>query len=209
MLTNARFLVVGAHPDDIEFGCLGTLLKYGTDATIRCIILTAGEFSDNGIDRGTETKKALAAVGITDVVVLGFPDGNLYGNLVSNRQTVAAIEHHVKAFKPTVVLTHTPYDTHQDHRATYDAVMSAIRMTPVTRVTWAGPSSTREFSPNLLVNIDSQWDKKLAALAKHESQAHRSYMTIESLEAAHADRRSTMLGYGKHFEALYIKEQWA
>lgn len=209
MLNGARFLAIGAHPDDIEFGCLGTLLKYGSDERVRVVILTAGEFSDNGLDRGKETKDALASVGVHDVHVLGFPDGNLYGNLVSNRQTVAAIEHHVKAFSPTVILTHTPFDTHQDHRATYDAVMSAIRMSPVSRITWGGPSSTREFSPNLCVSIDEQWTSKLSALAFHGSQAHRSYMTVCALEAAHADRRSVMLGFGKHFETLQVREQWA
>lgn len=209
MLTNARFLCIGAHPDDVEFGCLGLLLKYGSPDRVRVVVLTAGEFGDSGRDRTAETREAFAAVGLEDVHVLGFQDGALYGNLQSNRQTVAAIERHVAEFNPTVVLFPSAEDTHQDHRAAEAAARAAVRMSAASRVTYSGPSTTRAFSPNLIVSIDAQWPAKLDALKRHQSQAHRAYTTPSALEAMHSDRRAAMLGCGGYVETFHVIEAWA
>lgn len=208
MFRDARILCVGAHPDDVEYGCLGTLIKYGADDRVRVVVLTAGEFGDSGRDRTAETRAAFACCGFHDVHVLGFPDGNLYGNILTTRQTVGAIDSQIAEFRPTVVLFNSAADTHQDHRTTEAVVRASLRGLPMCRITYQGPSTTRDFVPSLFVGIDDQWDRKVAALAKHESQAARKYMQMDALAAAHTDRRAVMIGAGKFVELFHIIEAW-
>ena len=103
-------LCLGAHPDDIEIGCGGTLLglRRGQDVTVTGLVLTGkGE-------RKHEAESALPRFFPgADVEVLGLPDGRLPGQWDAVK---SALESLASSMRPHVILAPRPDDAHQDHR---------------------------------------------------------------------------------------------
>ncbi|WP_436795283.1 PIG-L deacetylase family protein [Actinospongicola halichondriae] len=122
----ARALAIGAHPDDVEFGCGGTLAKWAAaGCVINHLVCTDGSKGtwDPDVDpaalvatRQTEQRDAAAALGSTgEVVFLGWPDGELDSSLRQRWQ----VSYWIRKLRPNVVLGHDPwkrYRLHPDHR---------------------------------------------------------------------------------------------
>ncbi|HEX4686684.1 MAG TPA: PIG-L deacetylase family protein [Nocardioides sp.] len=104
-------LCLGAHPDDIEIGCGGTLLCLGSRASTRITALVMSGTPD----RVAESRAALSAfVGAEDARFLGFPDGRLPSRWDEVKQ---ALEDHAATMPtPDLVLAPRAEDAHQDHR---------------------------------------------------------------------------------------------
>jgi LmbE family N-acetylglucosaminyl deacetylase len=120
-----RALAIGAHPDDIDFGCGGTLAKWvAGGCAVTELVLTDGSKGtwDPKADhdrlvalRQQEQRAAAAALGATDVVFLGHTDGEL-GSGLAEREEVCRV---IRQARPDVVLGHDPwkrYRLHPDHR---------------------------------------------------------------------------------------------
>jgi LmbE family N-acetylglucosaminyl deacetylase len=103
-------LCLGAHPDDIEIGCGGTLLGLaGRPETRVSALVTSG-----APDRVGESRAALHAFArIDDAVFLDHPDGRLPSRWGDVKQ---ALEDHARTGAPDLVLAPRPDDAHQDHR---------------------------------------------------------------------------------------------
>jgi LmbE family N-acetylglucosaminyl deacetylase len=103
-------LCLGAHPDDIEIGCGGTLLAVAErpEVDLAALVLTGSPA------RAAESREALSGLaGTIDVTLLDFPDGRLPS--VWN-EVKDALEAHARTFRPDVVLAPRVDDAHQDHR---------------------------------------------------------------------------------------------
>jgi LmbE family N-acetylglucosaminyl deacetylase len=133
-----RALCVLAHPDDVDFGSAGTVAGWtaaGTDVTY-CIVTDgdAGGFDDTPRDqmgplRQAEQRAAAAAVGVTDVRFLGYPDGRLELTLDLRRD----ISRVIRQVRPQRVLTTSPerfWDrigaSHPDHMTVGEATLRAV-----------------------------------------------------------------------------------
>ena len=118
-------LAFGAHPDDVELGCGGTMLRLA-DAGLRVgvVDLTAGERGSRGdaATRAAEAAKATAAMRLVARETLAFPDTELQPTLALRKAVVAAIRRH----RPRVVLAPLPRDLHPDHAAAGAAVRDAV-----------------------------------------------------------------------------------
>lgn len=175
-------LAIGAHPDDIELGCGGSLSRFIAEGVaVRALIMSRGRrgaLSED--DRARETHEALGLLGITDVHVYDFPDTQLW-RLVS--EMVHVIEQHVRTFAPMRAYTMFQHDRHQDHRAVYEASAIACRAVPQL-LGYETPSSYPNFMPTVFADIGPQLDAKLAALKRHTSQGKRLYMQEEKVRAA-------------------------
>lgn len=130
-----RVLAIGAHPDDVEFGCGATLAKWGAaGAEVHLLVLTDGAKGtwDPGADprelaatRASEQADAAARLGVAAVHRTDFVDGELADGAVE-RAAVCAV---VRRTTPTVVLTHDPwkrYRLHPDHRRAGFLVLDAL-----------------------------------------------------------------------------------
>lgn len=191
--TPSVVLAIGAHPDDIEFGCGGTLAKWARNgAIIHYLVCTDGSkgtWNPNAdiaaliADRQKEQRAAATAIGATGTVnFLGYVDGELE----HSREAVDKIALAIRTVKPVVVLSHDPwkrYRLHPDHRNTglnvCDAIVAARdphflkhHMTehgvqhhrPDALLLWEADE------PNHFEDVSSVVDIKLAGLEKHESQ---------------------------------------
>jgi LmbE family N-acetylglucosaminyl deacetylase/tetratricopeptide (TPR) repeat protein len=179
-------LALGAHPDDIELGCGGFLLKLkASGAKAYGLTFTRGEVGTRpDARRDLEGEKAAAFLGLDGYWVLGFPDTGLQEKIPALK---AAIEAKIKELGATVVLTHSDADLHGDHRAISVATREAARRVP-TVLCYEDVSTTDQFSPNFYVDISQYMDDHLKACALHRTQDHRTYMDPEVIQGRAAHR---------------------
>ncbi len=173
-----NILAVGAHPDDIELGCGGTVAKHlELGDSIYVIIMTNGENGNHPSDK-SECLKSLKKMGIKkeNIIFGNFPDGDLS----DDNGTVSFIENQIKKFNITKVYTHNPNDRHQDHRNCSNAVSSAARDIPEI-LFFEGPSTKVSFEPHYFVEIsEKNLKKKIDSLKAYKTQlAKNSILNLE------------------------------
>ncbi|HVL94205.1 MAG TPA: PIG-L deacetylase family protein [Acidimicrobiales bacterium] len=192
----ARALAVGAHPDDIEFGCGATLAKWAAaGCAIHHLVCTDGSKGSWDPDqdpaelvavRRDEQRAAARALGGTaDVTFLRWTDGELEAGLRQRWE----LAFHIRRVRPDVVLGHDPwrrYRLHPDHRAAGFLVTDGIvaardpHFFPEQGVAPHRPSVLLLWEaeePDHVEDASSTVEAKLAALLAHRSQ-FRSTMGI-------------------------------
>jgi LmbE family N-acetylglucosaminyl deacetylase/Flp pilus assembly protein TadD len=178
-------LAIGAHPDDIELGTAGFLLKLkDSGAKVYGLTLTRGEKGGDPERRREEAERALAFVGLDGYQILDFPDTGLGEKIPSVR---AAIEARIREVGATLVLTHAAVDVHGDHRAVHEATREAARAVP-TVLCYEDVSTPQTFEPNFFVDVTGYVDDHLRTLAFHRTQEHRTYMNPEMVRGRAAHR---------------------
>ncbi len=172
-------LAIGAHPDDVEIGIAGTLLKHvaAGDRVIH-LVMTDGEAGGPKKERIAEVERAAHALGAT-LVRGALPDGRLS----DVRDTVNVVARVIAEHNPSVAYVHSLHDGHQDHRATHSATISAARGIP-TLCCYQSPSATVEFCPNRFVDIGDYLDAKIDLINVYRSQtATRLYLAEDLIRA--------------------------
>lgn len=182
-----RILAIGAHPDDIEIACSGTLAKCVKrgDKVIVChvcsgnlghVVIPPDELA---VMRANEAKKAGSLAGI-EVISGGFDDLDIYDNNKQARDKMVEI---IKYADPDFIITHNPDDYMPDHtavsRLVFDASFAATvpnydqnnknvaKLVPIYYMdTLAGVN----FVPTEFVDITDEIDLKIKMLECHESQ---------------------------------------
>lgn len=195
--TPASALAIAAHPDDVEFGCGGTLAKWSAaGCVVHHLICTDGSKGswDPHEDtlalvaqREEEQRAAAKALGASgDVVFLGHTDGELQSGLVEREQVARVI----RELKPEVVFGHDPwrrYRLHPDHRhaglLAVEGIVAARdpHFYPAQRIPHWRPSRLLLWEADVVDHVEDVTDfvePKLAALFEHRSQL-RSTMHIE------------------------------
>lgn len=178
-------LAVGAHPDDVELGAAGFLMKLkDSGAKVYALTMSRGEVGGDAERRPRESEQAAGFMRLDGARFLDFPDTTLGEHVPAMR---AAIEREIKALGATVVLTHTDVDVHGDHRAVHAATREAARAVP-TVLCYEDVSTSKEFVPNYFVDISSYIGDHLKAVSFHRSQGHRTYMDPEVVRGRAAHR---------------------
>jgi LmbE family N-acetylglucosaminyl deacetylase len=182
-MQKATILAIGAHPDDIEFGCGGTIIKY-TERGHRLFlhIMTEGGFGAETTTRIQEQEASKAILGARDIFWGGYEDTHL----VVDIELIGKIENIIKKVKPDFIFCNFPDDTHQDHRHLSQAVMSATRY--IRNVLFYEGPTTQNFKPHVFVDISDTLDKKIEALKAHKSQVMKT--NIEDLSIIEVARSS-------------------
>jgi LmbE family N-acetylglucosaminyl deacetylase len=197
-------LAIGAHPDDIEYGCGGTLALYaqkGHDV----VLFVASDGSRGGARdvRMAEQRDAALALGAREVVWGGFPDAEV----PLGRELIAAVEGVIRRLRPTMIFVNSPDDTHQDHRNLAQAALSATRYVP--NFLFYEVPSTQNFAPSCYTNVDKVLDLKLAALEAHRSQVSKTNiedLTILELAVSCANFRGIQarVKYAEAFQSVRL-----
>ena len=192
-----RVLAIGAHPDDIELGCGGSLAAHrAAGHDIALLIMTTGEQGPQAARSRVEEQQEAAALLGAPVYWGGFEDGEV----PDGRAPVAAIEQVMSDFAADLVYTHSPRDTHQDHRTTGHASLAAARR--CSRVLmYESPSSTG-FCPTMFVDLAEYVETKLSLIRAHISQVLKNGLVdLEAIEALARHRGFTArLRYAEGFE---------
>ncbi|MCP2604855.1 PIG-L family deacetylase, partial [Candidatus Aminicenantes bacterium AH-873-B07] len=196
-------LTIGAHPDDIELGCGGTLAKLKDQGSkVYGIIFSSGE---KGIKdpKGKEKRKKEAYrvakyLNFDHLWIYEFKDTELQKNI---SQMVKKIENRIRELKPDIVFTHSPQDIHQDHQAVFEATKIASREN-VSLLCYEDVRTSQEFIPNFFVDIEEYIDDKLKLIKFYKSQRKKQYMDLECIKGR-AAHRGLQAGV-KYAEAFYV-----
>lgn len=163
-------LALGAHPDDIEIGCGGTLaVLTASGREVHMYVASDGAKGGEGKVRRAEQSAAAAILGVQQMHWGGLEDTCLPGQAAS---LMAQIEVLVRRLKPQTVLVNYHEDTHQDHRALARAAHAATRYVPNV-LAYETPTSNG-FAPHVFSDIGATFERKIAALKAHASQVERT-----------------------------------
>lgn len=195
-------LAVGAHPDDLELACGGTLAKLvDSGYAVHALVMSHGQVGGDKEQRPSEAQAGGNYLGISALEVLDLPDTLLSGY---NMEMVQAIEAQIKALDPVLVLTHSVHDHHQDHHAVHLATLRAARRHS-SILCFESPSTTRGFNPSVYVDIHSYLDIKVQAVQLHRNQAGKPYMSAKRVRGMASFRGSqAKREYAEGFEAVRL-----
>lgn len=164
-----NILSIGAHPDDIEIGCGGSLCKFAqAGQDIYMMVMTLGGRGGAREQRKEEQIRSKNILGAKEVFFENFEDTRL----PLGEELIASIEGVIKKVNPEYIFVNYKEDTHQDHRALAKATISATRN--VRNVLFYEGPTSHDFTPNVFVDITSVIHKKMASLEAHASQVMKT-----------------------------------
>lgn len=203
-----RALAVAAHPDDIDFGCAGTVAGW-VDAGVEVTYLLITRGDQGGFDdtpreqmaslREAEQRAAAKAVGVTDV---RFLDGYRDGWVEPTRELERDIARVIRQVRPQRMIIQSPernYQrlpaSHSDHLAAGEAAIRAIYPTARNPFAWPEMLAEEGLEPWVVtevfiaghpgadhaVDVTGTFERKLAALREHRSQTLHMGERLEEL----------------------------
>lgn len=231
-------MAIFAHPDDIEFGCAGTVAKWVKEgARAAYVLVTSGDvgIATDGMTkekaaeiREKETLAAANVAGVTDVTFFREPDCMVENTMALRRRVVRQIRRFrpevIIAGDPTMVFTPTGRINHPDHRAVAGAVVDAVFPS-------AGqPNLFQELEEeglyahkvrkvyiqaygtgDVLVDISNTLETKIEALIQHESQISAIPQIKERMTERAADRaKDSEFTYAESYRVIHLEsnEVW-
>jgi len=169
MIQTMNILAIGAHPDDIEYGCAGTLIKYAERGHhIYLMVLTSGQEGGKGEIRQQEQKTAAEIMSVQEIFWGGYHDTQI----PLGKELIDKIEEVIATVQPDLILVNHGDDTHQDHRILTRATLSATRY--VRNVLFFEVPTTQNFNPQIFVDISDTLERKFQVLEAHASQAMKT-----------------------------------
>ncbi|MFH1431653.1 MAG: PIG-L deacetylase family protein, partial [archaeon] len=172
-------IAIGAHPDDIEFNCAGTLVKHierGDEVVMISVSDGATVNHENETIRSKENatieaKSAAELIG-AELYILGYKALDI----PHNHRIVSELESIINRHKADIVYTHWHGHTNQDHWRVSLSVLAAARCVDRVLMWEEGiphSSCTSGFNPQVYIDITGQQDKKMQAIALHRSQMEK------------------------------------
>ena len=171
-------MAIGAHPDDIEFGCSGTLMRHinaGDNVIYVCMTNTESKSGTTGVVLRTsdelfdEVRCASDIMGVKTLEFLEFKDLHVPFNFDS----VSSLDGLIQKYKIDTIYTHWAGDSNQDHISTYKSTMAAARYVrnvycyeqiPIPRLT------ENEMTINYYIDISDYMEDKIEVSKCHKSQ---------------------------------------
>ena len=171
-------IALGAHPDDIELGVGGTIATLA-EAGARVVMAICSVPADYD----TRVAEANAAAGILGAEIRILMQGGCRRiEDIKTYQLVGLLDEMVKELRPAAILTHGPTDFHRDHVAVFNACLSTQRLQPFDFYSYL-PTMCRPvpvpFQPRAYIDITDTIDRKMAAIAAHQSQFYSRGITYE------------------------------
>ena len=172
-------LAFGAHPDDIELGCGGTIIKHVENGfKVGIIDLTKGDLGTRGNAkiRLEEADSASKVMGLSVRENLNFKDGFF----LNDEEHKNALIKKIRKYKPDIVLANAPSDRHPDHarasQLTIDACfLSGLEKINTNQEVWRPKAiyhyiQFNNLSPDFVIDISAYFDKKITAIKEYKSQ---------------------------------------
>ena len=185
-------MVIGAHPDDPEFGCAATVAKWAAQGRdIDYVLLTSGDKGSHDPEqrpgqvaarREREQLAAAKELGVRSVRFLHYADGMLENTMELRRQLCGVI----REMKPDIVMAIDPwrrYQLHPDHRVAGQAALDAVWAARewylfAEQLVDSEPWRPKEIylywtdEPDYWEEVSESIEKRLGALVHHDSQVN-------------------------------------
>ncbi|MCD6520406.1 MAG: PIG-L family deacetylase [Anaerolineae bacterium] len=208
-------LVIGAHPDDPEFGCAATVAKWASQGrTIDYVLLTSGDKGSHdpskhpgevAAQREEEQRAAAQELGVRSVLFLHYPDG-LLENTIELRRRLCEL---IRTLRPDILITidpWRPYQLHPDHRAAGQAALDAAWAARewyifpeqlIDRDPWAVKEIYLFWTdnPDHWEDVSESMDRRIKALQRHSSQVGNRIEAVAKRIRQAAEETGRPLGY--------------
>jgi len=184
MTPKIDILIFGAHPDDIELGCGGTILnEIEKGKTVGLVDLTAGELGTRGSveKRKQESDKASKILGVDFRLNLGMKDGFIKNDENSQYEIIKLI----RKYQPDIIICNAPDDRHIDHQKAAKLVIDACFLSGLKKIKTSFEGNLqdvwrpvnvyhyiqwKEITPDIVFDISGFLDKKIEAINAYASQ---------------------------------------
>lgn len=186
-------LAIGAHPDDVELGVGGTILRLAQDGySVGILDLTLGELGSRGSveERMKEAQDASERLQVSARYNAELPDGGLQNTPEQRNEIIP----YIRMLRPKLLLVHRHSDRHPDHRAASELVRDANFFAGVSSIVTEeapyraehiynyNPYTDDDAPPQMIMDISAVFDLKMDALASYRSQFHNpEYQGTETL----------------------------
>lgn len=204
-----NILAIGAHPDDIELGCGGTLIKYANNGcNVYLCVMSNGSQAGEPAKRMLEQEESARRMKAKEVIWGTCEDTKI----TVCQENVNFIENIVKKINPREVYVNFADDSHQDHRALAQCVVSATRY--VKRVLFYEDYTSSNFNPDIFVDIEPVLDAKINVMQAFDSQINRTFPSglnmLEGVKAVANFRGfQAKVRYAEGFKAVrYLKQDF-
>ncbi len=191
-LNYSKVLCLSPHPDDVELGLSGTVIKYNKTHFNILTLSSGGNYEGTKASiREAELKKAWQSININNVSI------NIDTLLGPKKHTedflINKIENHYMddcqaIFVPTYI------DSHFEHRITNQLATSLTRCKNISVIEYRTPSTLNNWSPNMYIDITDVYQQKIFMLRNFESQKTKEYFKPNALNAFHTDFQSIKKG---------------
>ena len=208
-----KVLCLSPHPDDVEYGMLGTIMKY-KDTKFDIVVLSQGGDFDKSTatERQDECKNVWNNIDninghfIEDTKFIKDKDEDEWVNLLETKFDISEYD---------CIVSTSPSDSHFEHKIVSNFTYALIRRTKCGLIQYKSPSTLGDWIPNLFVDIMVQvkrkqddghsmdtdvmfsaflWYIKLNRLALFESQKDKSYFSEESIKSFHSNYQCSTRG---------------
>ena len=172
-------LVFGAHPDDVELGCGGTIIKEVQNGKkVGIIDLTRGELGTRGTAsiRDEETKQATTIMGVAVRENMNFKDGFFKDDEDHKRSLISKI----RQYRPEIVITNAFSDRHPDHSRASQITIDSCFLSGLERIEtdqelWRPRAiyhyiQFNNLTPDIVVDISKQMDIKIKVVKAYKTQ---------------------------------------
>jgi bacillithiol biosynthesis deacetylase BshB1 len=179
-------LAIGAHPDDVELSCAGTLLsQIDKGFKVGILDLTHGELGTRGTGeiRLKEAEEAARILGVSVRENAGFADGFFENDKAHQIELIK----YIRKYQPDVILTNAVHDRHPDHGRAAQLTIDAAFLSGLTKIetTLDGKPQVAfrpravyhyiqslDIPPVFAIDITPYFDKKVEAIRAYKSQFH-------------------------------------
>jgi len=176
LLENKKIMFIGAHYDDLEIGCGGTILKYKNISEISYLIVTDSiiKKKKKTIRNKKDIKKNIVEIkkklNPKNFINLNFK----CNSLIFNEKLILKLLFYIDKIKPDIIFTHWPYDIHQDHSAVGNATLSAARH--IKNIFFYRSNfyvSNHTFQKNLFIDISKNFNDKIKLIKIFQKELYR------------------------------------
>ena len=190
-----RILCLSAHPDDTEYGLLGSMMKFEETDFDVLVLSSGGDF-----DKTTGKSRQQECMKIWDRVqfnVSGRFFGKKYVKDTPEDEWVNIIEQDYNISGYDCILSLPKYDSHFEHRMVNHIAYALVRGTKCGIVTYKTPSTLEEWIPNFHVNVDNEIDEKVDILRRNfVSQRDKLYFQEDMILDFHTNYLCSKVGAG-------------
>ena len=209
-------LAIGAHPDDVELGCGGTVALLARQGRrVGILHLTRGERGTRGTaeERLAEAERAASELGAVDLAFLDAGDGGLRTGPAEEDALIEVL----RTWRPELVLGPSPSDRHPDHGRAHRLVEAACFYSGLVNrgkgeahrpAAYFSYMQHDSFEPSFVVDVTATWEVKRQALHAYRSQLYQPGVQPDERRAEPVTKISTeefslmIEGRARHFGSL-------
>jgi N-acetylglucosamine malate deacetylase 1 len=180
-------LAIGAHPDDVELGCSGTLIKeVQRGKKVGIIDLTQGELGTRGTveTRYQEAADAAKIIGLSARENLKMRDGFFQNDEAHQLKLIAAL----RKYRPEIVIGNILEDRHPDHGRAGSLIYDSCFLSGLKQIKTTDENGNEQekwrpkyllhfiqdrfYEPDVIVDVSDVWEQRLAAILAFKTQFH-------------------------------------